>query len=94
MVKSPDYSISHGIHDFHVAQFSRCCLFVLILLLVGGEQSSYSQTRLWNPEGRPICTATGWQRNVRVATDGADGAIVAWEDLRTGSQPAIYAARL
>ena len=53
-----------------------------------------AQQLLWNTDGVPICTADGWQRYPRMVTDGARGAIIAWEDIRVGSDPAVYAARV
>ncbi|MFZ1729073.1 MAG: choice-of-anchor D domain-containing protein [Bacteroidota bacterium] len=53
-----------------------------------------AQVLLWDSTGVPVCTADGWQRNPRMVTDGADGAIIVWEDTRGGSDPAIFAARL
>jgi hypothetical protein len=45
------------------------------------------------PEGMPICTASGDQRNSRITTDGGGGAIIVWEDGR-GSYWDIYAQRV
>jgi len=39
---------------------------------------------LWSANGIPICAAEGDQMNVRAVPDGAGGAIVAWEDWRSG----------
>ena len=36
----------------------------------------------WPPEGRPVCTASSSQTHSVIATDGADGAIIAWMDAR------------
>ena len=36
----------------------------------------------WNADGRVICDATQNQRNVQITSDGADGAIITWEDHR------------
>lgn len=53
-----------------------------------------SQIKQWAETGLGICTANGWQRNPKITMDAADGLIVAWEDIRVGTNPAIYAARL
>ncbi len=37
---------------------------------------------LWGPDGIPICTVNYMQSDVRVISDGAGGAIIAWQDLR------------
>ena len=48
----------------------------------------------WGPGGEPLCTAAGDQFNAVAIPDGADGAIVAWQDRRNGSDYDIYAQRL
>ena len=68
---------------------------VLILSLLAVCQFPVAaQVLLWDSTGVPVCTADGWQRNPRMVTDGDRGAIIAWEDLRAGSNPAIHAARI
>lgn len=50
---------------------------------------------LWTLDGAPVCTASGNQLNVAITTDGAHGAILAWEDDRSAINDAdIYAVRL
>lgn len=56
-------------------------------------------TRSWangsdNYEGMPVTLAAGEQLNARVASDGADGIIIAWDDYRTGVRQDIYAQRI
>ncbi len=48
----------------------------------------------WPVSGVAICTATGDQSVPVVASDGAAGAIVAWQDQRAGNAGDIYAARV
>ena len=50
-------------------------------------------TALWAPRGVPVCAATGGQARPRCVPDGAGGAVVAWEDARSGKK-AIYAQRI
>ena len=38
----------------------------------------------------PVCAATGDQGNPAIVSDGAGGAIITWEDLRSGSSIDIY----
>jgi len=38
----------------------------------------------WIPDGLPICLASGFQGSPSLAPDGANGAIIAWGDLRSG----------
>lgn len=48
---------------------------------------------LWTPNGTAICTATGsWKP--QICSDGAGGAIIAWQDSRPGSLRDIYAQRI
>ena len=67
---------------------------LLLLLALLPLTPATAQQLLWDADGVPICTADGWQRYPRMATDDAHGAIIAWEDIRVGSDPAIYAARI
>jgi hypothetical protein len=69
-------------------------LVLLVSLFAFCLQSAPAQVLLWDSTGVPVCTADGWQRSPRMATDGTRGAIIAWEDMRTGSDPAIHAARI
>jgi hypothetical protein len=52
-----------------------------------------SETGPLDPNGIPVCIATGTQRAPAVAFDGTDWLIV-WHDYRNGSAPDIYAARV
>jgi hypothetical protein len=47
----------------------------------------------WITDGVALCTATGDQTNLTIASDGAGGAIVAWQDQRSGDND-IYAQRV
>jgi hypothetical protein len=47
----------------------------------------------WGPTGISLCTATGRQENLQIVSDGAGGAIVTWEDYRSGERD-IYAQRV
>lgn len=46
----------------------------------------------WAAGGAAVCTAAGDQALPKIVSDGADGAVVAWADLRTGLD--IYARRV
>ena len=48
---------------------------------------------LWSTNGVPVCTAAADQQRLALASDGAGGAIVAWDDLRGGNFD-IYAQRV
>lgn len=48
----------------------------------------------WTANGLGICVATNSQRNPSIASDGAGGAIIAWDDGRNGTDYNIYARRV
>ncbi|MFX0024694.1 MAG: hypothetical protein ACFE9S_20470 [Candidatus Hermodarchaeota archaeon] len=50
-----------------------------------------SSVESWTPDGEQICTAIGSQSNVRVCNDGVGGAVIVWQDYRSGSNYDIYA---
>ena len=47
----------------------------------------------WGAQGRPLCTASGNQGVTTIVSDGAGGAIVAWNDTRAGNFD-VYAMRV
>ncbi|MEO5564885.1 MAG: T9SS type A sorting domain-containing protein, partial [Chitinophagaceae bacterium] len=49
---------------------------------------------LWNAGGAAVSTASSLQNGPQLVSDGAGGAIVAWEDWRNFSQTDIYAQRI
>jgi hypothetical protein len=48
----------------------------------------------WTADGVAISTATGDQEYPTIVSDGAGGAIIAWEDYRSGGVADIYASRV
>jgi hypothetical protein len=48
----------------------------------------------WTGDGVALCTASGDQLSPTIASDGTGGAIVAWYDLRSGTDYDIYAQRI
>lgn len=48
----------------------------------------------WPVNGRAICSAVNQQQDPKLVSDGAGGAIVVWEDLRSGSSFDLYAQHL
>ena len=48
----------------------------------------------WGTDGQPVCVAGGAQERPVAVSDGAGGAIVCWEDRRTGTDFDIYAVRI
>lgn len=51
-------------------------------------------TVLWTVDGVPVCTETSAQQKPRIISDGAGGAIIAWEDQRPSSYFDIYLQKL
>lgn len=50
---------------------------------------------VWPADGRAVCTATGAQGGVLILADGSGGAIIAWDDQRSGGlNNDIYAQRV
>ncbi|MBK7190065.1 MAG: hypothetical protein IPH86_15695 [bacterium] len=58
------------------------------------QKVSSSGAVQWTVDGVALCTAAGQQYYLAMATDGAGGAIVTWEDARNGSSLDIYAQRI
>jgi hypothetical protein len=48
----------------------------------------------WTANGVALCTATWEQRYPTIVSDGAGGAIVTWQDYRSGTNYDIYAQRI
>jgi|JFJP01.1.fsa_nt_gi hypothetical protein len=48
----------------------------------------------WTPNGIPICTLPEIQATPAITSDGAGGAIIGWEDYRSGNYYDIYAQRV
>jgi len=65
----------------------------------GADQDIYAQrmsstgAAQWAANGAAVCVTTGNQRRPRLCTDGANGAIVTWEDGR-GASTDVYAQRI
>jgi hypothetical protein len=45
----------------------------------------------WPLNGIALCTAANWQYSPRMVSDGSGGAIVAWQDYRSGTNIDLYA---
>ena len=56
------------------------------------QRISASGHVLWNPSGVAICTAYLYQMAPKVVSDGAGGAIITWNDQRSGVR--LYAQRI
>ncbi len=64
-----------------------------------GTEDIYAQrvdasgTVLWTTNGSSLCSAAGDQKLAKLVADGSGGAIITWEDERTGEKD-IYARRI
>ena len=67
--------------------FAFILLSITILPLTAGQAQ-------WIEDGIELCTESYTQHGSRAVNDGADGAIVAWLDFRSGASYDIYAQRL
>jgi len=61
---------------------------------VYAQRLNSSGTTLWDADGVVACAATAEQFVVDIATDGSNGAIISWQDRRSGITSDIYAQRL
>jgi hypothetical protein len=61
-----------------------------------GQRIDSSGTAVWTENGAAICTADEMQERQTIASDGSGGAIITWEDQRSGSGAGykIYAQRI
>ncbi|HET6462302.1 MAG TPA: FlgD immunoglobulin-like domain containing protein, partial [Candidatus Krumholzibacteria bacterium] len=57
------------------------------------QRLNYAGFPQWAANGVPVCTATGNQRSPAMLEEGSGGAVIAWEDTRSGAYD-IYAQRL
>ena len=48
----------------------------------------------WTTDGIPLCTAMVNQQSPKITSDGAGGAIVTWDDYRSGSNWDVYTQRV
>ncbi|MBN1504399.1 MAG: hypothetical protein JW952_04975, partial [Candidatus Eisenbacteria bacterium] len=58
------------------------------------QRLSGSGVAQWTANGVPISTAASHQAECRICADGAGGAVIAWQDRRTGGVYDIYAQRV
>jgi len=67
---------------------------------VGGWHDIYAQrisksgAVLWTADGVAICTAPDYQKVPTIVSNGAGGAIITWEDVRSGVYTDIYAQQI
>jgi hypothetical protein len=67
---------------------------------LGAESNIFAQrvggsgSVLWAADGVAVCTIPGDQLEPQLASDGAGGTIIAWEDHRSGTAEHVYAQRV
>src|SRR5438128_1188670 len=66
---------------------------LLALTLALGAGSARLSQAQWRMDGAPVCTAAYSQFYPAIVSDGAGGAIVTWDDYRSGDAD-IYAQRV
>lgn len=69
----------------------RIGLLFATLLLIGFPSTARSE---WTADGVAVCTAIYNQTDPKLATDGAGGAIVTWQDFRPGGDFDIFVQRI
>lgn len=83
-----------------VARLAGGAVFVWSDLRNSGQQDIYAQgidatgTSLWPANGVPVANEAHAQSAPQLLTDGANGAIIAWQDLRTTLDYDIYSSKL
>ncbi|NVM01370.1 MAG: hypothetical protein HWN67_03490 [Candidatus Helarchaeota archaeon] len=58
------------------------------------QKVNFSGNVEWTDDGVAICMENDLQQNPQICSDGAGGAIITWEDYRTGSNWDIYAQKI
>ena len=58
------------------------------------QRISQNGVPLWTTDGITLCAASGDQDAASIVSDGQGGAIIVWEDHRSGSQWDVYAQRV
>ena len=48
----------------------------------------------WTKDGVTICKIANWQTEAQICSDGAEGAIIIWQDLRSGTDSDVYAQKI
>ncbi|HEY6953365.1 MAG TPA: T9SS type A sorting domain-containing protein [Bacteroidota bacterium] len=69
-------------------------LFTAALACVVASHQAFGQWSSDSSANNPICTSTGEQTYLKMASDGAGGALLVWQDGRSGTNYDIYAQRI
>lgn len=74
-------------------QFKKIIQILVLIVLVLKPITGFTQWSLYPFGNNYICTQPSTQQNPIIISDGSGGAIIAWEDYRSGSKD-IYAQRI
>lgn len=58
------------------------------------QRMSYLGNREWSNSGAIVCSSSQVQKEPAIVADGALGAVIAWQDYRSGSNRDIYAQKI
>jgi len=76
-------------------RLSLVSILVLFVLLVPSGKMAFAEGGIaWGSAGKPVCTVSGNQQNLRMVPDDSGGAIIVWQDYRNGPEPDIYTQRI
>jgi len=76
-------------------RFLSLSILAFFAFLVPPQEIAFAEGGIvWDPKGKPICTASGNQQNIKMVADGFGGAIIVWQDYRNGPKSDIYAQRI
>ncbi|MCK4597566.1 hypothetical protein KAU04_05975, partial [bacterium] len=67
---------------------------VFLLFAATVQRADAGDNILWPANGVPICTAANHQNKPQLVADGSEGAIITWQDQRSGSYYDVYAQRV
>jgi beta propeller repeat protein len=75
-------------------RFLSFSILAFFAFLVAAPKIAFAEGGIvWGPAGKPVCTASKNQQNIRMVADGSGGAIIVWEDSRNGNAD-IYAQKI
>jgi hypothetical protein len=66
----------------------------MALAMIAGALPARPCHAQWRVNGAPVCQAANAQDHAQIIPDGSGGAIIAWQDFRSGTSYDIYAQKL
>jgi len=94
ITREPDYEQSHAVISDGAGGAFIAWEDTRDYLDIYAQRIDADGDTLWSAGGIPICRAAVQPRNVKIATDGAGGVILVWEDDRVPTEQRIYAQRV